>query len=272
MASFFAKQKFKSAANTTGALLPRARVYRRVRGTRGVAGGKASAALALAVAKRALQETRKLNAERELKMAEYTLVNYDCGTDATGQWPGATGAVVGNGGAVFPLHYIAQGTSDLTRVGEQIVAKQIEIRGHLGNGYPYASGALRMIVFRDKQTIPFSGQPIPGNVLQVTRTNSLMLWDNIDRYEVYADETYNWEEVQISGSHATRVPFQFKKKINVPIHFSQGTANSVEKNGLYVMFILDVFPGGVGVDTTVIVGPGERTLMDVTARLTFTDA
>lgn len=270
MASWYSRMRTKSGANTSGALLPRARrqrVWGAVRGT----GRKDSAALALAVAKRALQATRKLNADRELKFNEMTFVNYDVGTDCSTQWPGSTGAVVGNGGAVCPLHYISSGLGDTQRVGEQIVAKQIEIRGHLANGFPYGSGALRMIVFRDKQTIANSGLPLPATVLQVLRTNSLLNYNNIDRYEVFVDQTFNFQDVQIQETHCSRTPFYFKKKINVPIHFESSAATSVEKNGVYVLFLIDVFPAGTGVDTTVIVAPGDRVLMDCTARLMFQD-
>lgn len=275
--SFFAKQRVKNGANTTGALLPKRSFTKRVRGTRGVAGGKASAALALAVAKRALQATRKLEASQELKVIEQNLVNYFTGTDCSGQWPGSTGAVVANGGAVCPLAYVGQGTTDITRVGEQIIAREIEIRGHIAKGEDVLpAGALRMIVFRDKQSIPFSGQPIPGNVLQLLRTHSLLLWDNIDRYEVYTDQLISWDGA-LSGNTANpagtlRVPFQFKKKINVPVHFQAGTANSVEKNGLYVLFLIDVYGKGNIGDTTGTVAPGEYLLMDCMARLKFTDA
>lgn len=275
--SFFAKQRVKNGANTTGALLPKRSFTKRVRGTRGAAGRKDSGALALAMAKRALQATRKLEASQELKVTENNLVNYFVGTDVTGQWPGSTGAVVGNGGAVCPLAYVAQGTTDLTRVGEQIIAREIEIRGHIAKGEDiYPAGALRMIVFRDKQTIPFSGQPIPANVLQLLRTHSLLQYDNIDRYEIYTDQLISWDGA-LSGNTANpagtlRVPFHYKKKINVPVHFSAGTANSVEKNGLYVLFLLDVYSKSALADTTWTVAPGEYILMDCAARLKFTDS
>jgi len=274
--SFFAKQRVKNGANTTGALLPR-RSYKRVRGTSGAAGRKDSGALALAMAKRALQATRKLESSVELKFSENNFTNYYTGTDCTGQWPGSTGAVVGNGGAVCPLTYIGQGSTDLTRVGEQIVAREIEIRGHIAKGEDtLPAGAMRMIVFRDKQTTPFSGQPLPANVLQLLRTHSLLLWDNIDRYEIYTDQLISWDGA-LSGNTANpsgtlRVPFHYKKKINVPVHFNAGTANSVEKNGIYVLFLIDVYSKSAVGDTTWTVAPGEYILMDCAARLKFTDS
>lgn len=274
--SFFAKQRVKNGANTTAALLPK-RSYKRVRGTSGAAGRKDSGALALAMAKRALQATRKLESSVELKFSENNFVNYLVGTDCTGQWPGSTGAVVGNGGAVCPLTYIGQGQTDLTRVGEQIIAREIEIRGHVAKGEDdLPAGALRMIVFRDKQTTAFSGQPLPGNVLQLLRTHSLLQWDNIDRYEIYTDQLVSWDGA-LSGNTsnpagALRVPFHYKKKINVPVHYNAGTSNSVEKNGIYVLFLIDVYGKGNIGDTTDTVDPTQYILMDCVARLKFTDS
>jgi len=264
--------KFRSrpGASTSSAAVKRGG-YRRMRGATRVASSKDRAAMALAVAKQALRATRKLNAQRELKWHEATLVNLDLGIDVTGQYPGATGAVIGNGGACFPLAYIAQGITENTRVGEHIQVKQIEIRGHFTNNF-MACGALRMIVFRDKQTTSFSGQPIPANVLQVLRTNSLYLYDNVDRWEVYTDQTMEWTQVNDVG-YPARTGFQFKKKIDVDCEFSASTANSIEKNGLYCLLIMDYYPGGaLATDTTVVVPAASNYgLIDLTTRVMFQD-
>ena len=125
---------------------------RPVRGVRRGEGRKGAAALALATAKRALQATRKLNDERELKIFENTFVNQLMGNDVTTQWASAQGAVIGNGGAVMPLVFMPQGVGGKqNRVGEQILVKMIELRGHYTTDADIGCSALRMIVFRDKR-------------------------------------------------------------------------------------------------------------------------
>lgn len=270
--STFLKFKSRPGAVTSATAAKRGRApWGRMRGAAGRRTGKDRAAMALAVAKQALRATRKLNAQRELKFFEEDLVNLDLGIDVTGQYPGATGAVIGNGGACFPLAYIAQGVTESTRVGEHIQVKQIEIRGHFTNNF-MACGALRMIVFRDKQTTSFSGQPLPANVLQVLRTNSLYLYDNVDRWEIYHDETMEWNQVNDVG-YPTRTGFQFKKKVDVDCEFSGAGANSIEKNGLYLLLIMDYYPGGaLATDTTVVVpAAGNYGLIDLTTRVMFQD-
>jgi len=133
-----------------------------------------------------------------------------------------------------------------------------------------------MIVFRDKQSIANSGQPIPANVLQLLRTHSLLQYDNVDRYEIYTDQLISWDGA-LSGNTSNpagclRVPFHYKKKLNVQVHYNAGAANSIDKNGIYVLFLIDVYGKGNIGDTTDTVDPTQYILMDVQARLKFTDS
>lgn len=261
----------RPAPSTSGALLKRTK---RVRGTRSVAGSKASVAVALATAKRALQATRKLAAERELKMNENTFVNQLLGNDVTSQWPSSQGAVIGNGGAVCPLAFVNQGVGgENNRVGEQIVVKCIDIRGHYTTDLDVASSALRMIVFRDKQQRNSSPVPIPGEVLQLLRTNSLLAWDLIDRWEILCDKTYETAKPQVSG-YASRVGFQWTKKVEIPVHFAGSAANSVDRNGLYVLFIADHYTNRIPTNDTThqFTAAVPEGMIDVTARIMFQDA
>jgi len=264
------KSRFGPGANTPAAA---SRRYRGVRGAARAASSKDRAAVALAYAKRALQATRKLANSRELKFHEGTLVNLDLGVDVTGQWPSSTGAVIGNGGAVLPLTTIAQGVAETQRVGERVQVKQIEVRGHFTNNY-MPCGALRMIVFRDKQlNSVFGAQPSPAQVLQVTRTNSLYLYDNIDRWEVYTDQTISWTK-EDTNYNIQRTGFQFKKKVDVTVGFNANGTGSADSNGLYLLLIMDYYEGGAtAYDTTKVVpAAANYGLIDVTARVMFTDS
>lgn len=260
----------RPAPSTSGALLKRTR---RVRGTRGVASGKASAAVALATAKRALQAARKLSAERELKVLENNLVNQLLGNDVTSQWASAQGAVIGNGGAVFPLVFMPQGlTGEQARVGEQILVKCIDIRGHYTTDPDVASSALRMIVFRDKQQRNTSPVPIPGEVLQLLRTNSLLLWDNIDRYEILCDKTYETNKPQVAG-YASRVGFQWTKKVEVPVHYAGSANNSVDRNGLYMLLLADHYTNRIPTNDTThqFTAAVPEGMIDIMVRVMFQD-
>lgn len=264
--STLSRSRFGPGANTAAAAAKRGR---KVRGV----GRQDRAALALAYAKRALQASRKVERQRELKFHEGTLVNLDVGVDVTGQWPSSTGAVIGNGGAVLPLTTIPQGVAETQRVGERVQVKQIEIRGHFTNNY-MAAGALRMIVFRDKQlNSVFGAQATPATVLQVTRTNSLYLYDNIDRWEVYSDQTVEFNKPDLNGYY-TRTGFQFKKKVDVSVGFNSNGTGSADSNGLYCLLLMDYYPGGAtAYDTTVVVpAAANYGLIDVTGRVMFTDA
>lgn len=248
---------------------------RRVRGTAGKQGRKKPQD-ALAVARQALRTAKAVAAERELKVLENTLVNMDMGNDVTGQWPNAVGAVIGNGGCVFPLCFMGQGLTEITRIGEQIQAKGVELRGHVGFiNMEKPNLAVRFIIFRDKQQRNSGTVPGAFEVLQVTRTNSLLQWDNIDRWEILVDDTkyYNAPESSITHDGCPRFPFHYKRKLNFPIHYSGSASNTCDKNGLFLLMIADYCEAFPAIDTTTTLpGASNYALMDCTARFTYTDA
>lgn len=240
--------------------------YRRMRGaTRKSTRGGAEAALA--VAKRALRAATANRARLELKYIEFNLVNYDIATDVTGQWPGSVGAVVGNGGAVCPLTVVAQQITDQTRIGEQIHAEGVEIRGHLMTNEDIMNCAMRFILFRDNQQRA-STVPTIAEVLQYARTNSLFVWDERDRWQIYMDETV--QMTANTNSFGARQPFQFKKKLRFPVEYASALSTSCMKNGLYLLIIADYGNTATG-DTTSTFTLSEG-VMDLTARFLFTDS
>lgn len=231
---------------------------------------------ALAVAKRALRTAKAVAAERELKVLENTLVNMDMGNDVTGQWPNAVGAVIGNGGAVLPLCFMGQGLTEVTRIGEEVQAKGVEVRGHVGFiNMEKPNLAVRFIIFRDKQQRSSGTVPQPFEVLQVTRTNSLILWDNIERFDILLDDTkyYNQPESTITHDGCPRFPFHYKRKLNFPIKYSGSASNTADKNGLFMLVIADYCEAFPAIDTTTVLPAASNyALMDCTARFVYTDA
>jgi len=261
----------RAMPSTAGRYTPRSR-RKMVRGYRRAK----PASAALAVAKQALRTARKVAAERELKMLENAVVNQDMGNDISGVWPNAAGAVVGNGGAVLPLCFMTAGTGDSQRVGEQVQAKGFEVRGHFAMlNMDQPNIAVRFIIFRDKQQRSSGTTPLPFEVLQVTRTNSLLLWDNQDRFEILVDDTKYASASEPSAAHAgcPRYPFHYKRKLNFPIHWTSTSSNAVDKNGLFMLVIADTAENFPAVDSTATLDPASnQAIWDCTARFVYTDA
>lgn len=232
---------------------------------------RSTADMALAVAKRALQAAKRVGDERELKVAEASLTNLPLGNSAAG-WVGATGDVIGSGGAVLPLCQIVQGvTAENSRIGEEIVVKQIEVRGQWTTDATIGTANLRMIVFRDKLQRALGGVvPLPSEVLQLLRTNSMLYTENVDRWEIYVDQQFEMAKPS-AASYTSRGNFSFYKKVNVPVKWQTSASNIIDKNGLYVLLLADHYTSGSDLSQQFTAATTEG-LIDIQGRVYFTDA
>lgn len=262
---FLVSKRYRNGAYTSGAVAKRPKGVRK--GTRGT-----PAQQAMAMAKRALQATRQLNAERELKVHESSFTNQPLGNPCGGQWPGAVGDVIGNGGAVLPLCQITQGiTGEQTRVGEQICVKEIEIRGKWGTSPDIGSANLRMIVFRDKQQRSVGGVvPLPSEVLQLLRSNSCLYVETAERWEILTDQLFELAKPSASN-YAGLQSFAFKKKVNIQVKWDTNASNIVSQNGLYVLLLADHYASSSADLTQNFVVATNDGLIDMQGRVKFQD-
>lgn len=239
---------------------------------RGRKGSKRAGDTALAVAKRALRAVSKVRNQVEVKMIENTMVNQDLGNDCSGAWPGATGAVIGNGGAVLPCLYMIGGTADNQRIGERIHVEGFLVKGSVLISDAIGNASIRFILARDNQQRSAS-VPIFAEYMQFSRTNALANWDSRDRFTVFMDETVTVSSFDTSGAAPNAlVPFEFSKKLNFTAEFNNNLAAGIEKNGLYLFVIADYGDTAGGDLTATFPGAGGVGRIDMYARTFYTDA
>ncbi len=123
---------------------------------------------------------------------------------------------------------IAAGTGLDERVGEEVTARRIFIRGHVHNdrGTP-ADGLIRLIVFRQKRSL--SVQTAVNEILDSggsVTTNRMRNMDNKEDIVIYADHTIAFDTL----AH-TLVPFKFMFKLNHQAKYG-GTATSAPVDNL----------------------------------------
>lgn len=150
------------------------------------------------------------------------------------------------GGAVIvDLLAIAQGTTELTRVGGKINITNFNLRGRVDAIAAAAVPlAIRHILFWDKQTN--GAAPAVTDLLTVANVNSFLNMDNVDRFQVIKDKTIVSNIGAMNSATGDRygetkwVKFNIKVP-NVPIHYSSttGAIAEIKSNNLYLLTIAD---------------------------------
>lgn len=145
------------------------------------------------------------------------------------------GAIVSN------ILAIAQGTTEITRVGGKINVVNFNLRGQVrgltATGVP---GAFRYIVFWDKQCN--GAAPAVTDVLATAELNSFLNMDNVDRFQVIKDKIVINNFGAISPTplwYLNTVLMKCNYKCNVPIHYSSttGAIAEIKSNNLCILLI-----------------------------------
>jgi len=153
----------------------------------------------------------------------------------------STAAIAGAVNATAILA-IAQGTTEVTRVGGKINVCNINIRGQVrGLGATATPGAFRWILFVDKQCN--GAAPAVTDILTTATINSFLNMDNVERFQILKDKmVIN----NVSGVYTT-TPVYFAEtkmikaavKCNIPIHYSSttGAIAEIKSNNIGMLFI-----------------------------------
>lgn len=138
-----------------------------------------------------------------------------------------TGGVISNGLALVP-----QGTTDVTRVGNKIVVKNLGIHMQVyqtdQTTAAYQQGQLRLILFIDKQC-----NGAVAGVTDILKTASILSFrnmDQVDRFIILKDKVYTSALVTTNAAHTSAASKYYKinKNVSFPMHFSSTTGAVTE--------------------------------------------
>lgn len=177
---------------------------------------------------------KMLNASREDKYIDIAPITFQPGTDF-----------------MFPLSQVATGATDITRIGEKIHARRLQLTVQFHSD----TDVERVIVFRDKQNQGV--EPAVTDVLQSNNDQAFPNRSNIERFHFYRDverpHDYNLGSNNSSSVHRFDIP------LNLNIHYIGDEANdaSMGSNNLFLLVLVHT-PSAVDTAT-------------YASRLTFTD-
>lgn len=151
----------------------------------------------------------------------------------------STGQIAGT------LNGIAQGTTDVTRIGNKITVTSIHLRllvavdDWLG---AYFNGVnCRIIVYVDRQC-----NGLAAAVTDILKTASILSWRNLDqadRFQILKDKIYTGTPGASNDAHsgACAKIYKWNKLIRVPIHFSgtTGATTEIRSNNIGILCISD---------------------------------
>lgn len=131
---------------------------------------------------------------------------------------------------------IIGGTTLSQRIGEELTARRIFIRGFVHNdrGTP-ADGTIRIIVFRQKASL--TTLPTVAEVLDPAftfPTNAFRQMDNKEDIVVYADHTVSYDTL----AH-TIIPFKFIFKLAHQVKYTEVTAQVPQTNAMCLLAVSD---------------------------------
>lgn len=167
-------------------------------------------------------------------------------------------------GVIVPISNMAQGVTEITRIGDQVTLYSVEGRGNIvgpllgtavaGNAL-YTDISFRLMIFWDNNaigTIPIVAQTTNTNgVLETASSLSLMAKHNLaqNRYHLLYEKFIslkNYAEVlAVGGTSIQQLPIsyviQFKKKLKHKVHYLSAGADqpSLGKGNLYMLYITD---------------------------------
>ncbi len=161
-------------------------------------------------------------------------------------------------GAIVSFNSLIAGGSLIgQRIGEEITARRIFVRGHIHNdrGTP-ADGTIRLILFRQKA--PLTVLTTVNEVLDVSGSNPTNRMRNMDNKEdivVYADHTLSYDTL----AHSI-IDFKLMFKLNHQVKYTISTSQTPQTNMVGMLVISN--------QSTSANAPG----VSVTARYSYVDS
>lgn len=161
------------------------------------------------------------------------------------------GLTLGQWNWYFPTGPIAQGTTSQTRLGNQIILKDITIRGIFQLNPPAVAArnsnycVIEFILMLDKQANKPGATPsVTGaNIFAANSPTAFRDLDYPSRYSILHRQTFNFSNPNVSGDGADNrllIPFSVHKKLNILVNYDGITGaygeitNNVLWAGIYV--------------------------------------
>lgn len=174
----------------------------------------------------------------------------------------------------FPTSNIAQGTTSQTRIGNQIILKDITIRGILQLIPPGTASRAgnfvvgEVVLLIDKQANKPGAPPSTSgaNIFQSSQPTAFRDLDYANRYSIIYRQTFNMSNPNTSGDgldNRLLLPFNIHKKMNLLVNYDglTGAYSEITNNVLWMgVFLWD----GSGSGSTV-------TIEEYNARTRFKD-
>lgn len=164
------------------------------------------------------------------------------------------------GDNIRALTAIAQGDTDITRDGNQINVKSIQVKGQIYMDVAVGqSQTVRMIIFRDNNYLNAT-VPTPAMILEPTAFGTsdapygMRNRRERDRFKVIYDKLFT-----LNTSGANTLPFNIYRRVNTKTTFADVTNSAYGKNSFWLMVI-----SGAG-------ATGRPTVNSI-SRVSFTDS
>lgn len=173
------------------------------------------------VAYRALKVARQAKKMPELKYAPIS--------------GSATGTAY-NGGHITELSAMSAGTSNNTRVGNQIHPTSIRIRPDWSSstGFGDTTANVRLIIFRWVSEAPSTGFGNATEILQSASLNSFKSEAKRYQSEILYDKTWYQDNADVQMH-----PPEIKIKLRKPIAYDDAGASTSNRNGIYSLILND---------------------------------
>ncbi len=151
-----------------------------------------------------------------------------------------TAQTVDSTGKVVSLNSIAQGITEITRIGNELTARRILITGFISNrnGTP-ADTVARIMLVRDRypqNTLALIGEII--NSAGTSITNELRNMDFKERFKVMVDYRFSMDTL----GHSL-IPFKILFKLNHQVKYVDNTADVPQTNNLLLVTMSTISAG-----------------------------
>lgn len=141
---------------------------------------------------------------------------------------------------------IAEGSSDVTRVGNKITVTNVNVRIHFNvadmTTAAFQNRNVRFILYIDRQANGSAPQPteiisIPGGISEKSYRNL----DNLDRFVILRDKFIHLPMISTNALHTLTGPspvYTFNKKVECAVHYNGATGALTELRSNNIAFLL----------------------------------
>lgn len=137
-------------------------------------------------------------------------------------------------GSVSCLSAVAQGTTDITRIGNSILAKHLQIRYVVQSNTVSHYNALRMILFLDKQNAKGT-IPAASEILNGVSINGFINKDNTDRFVILKDDCITVDDV--GDSLVTKKEFLDLSRLHIKYDGTTAAQGDLAENHIYMLLV-----------------------------------